>query len=68
MCHWVECRVCGATTALHEGMSAALLAWRERRVTTSPRKPHGCICPPGAEATCQGWQCPRRALPTGSAA
>ena len=25
------------------------------------RKPHGCICPPGAEATCQGFGCPRRA-------
>ena len=22
----------------------------------------GCICPPGAEATCQGWQCPRRGV------
>lgn len=22
---------------------------------------HGCICPPGAEATCQGFLCPRRA-------
>jgi hypothetical protein len=26
---------------------------------------HGCICPPGAEETCQGQQCPRRpATPT----
>lgn len=23
-------------------------------------KPHGCICPPGSEATCQGLACPRR--------
>ncbi len=22
--------------------------------------PLGCICPPGAEATCQGLSCPRR--------
>lgn len=22
-------------------------------------KPHGCICPVGAEATCQGLACPR---------
>ena len=26
----------------------------------SPVVPHGCICPPGAEKTCQGWNCPRR--------
>lgn len=26
-------------------------------------RPHGCICPPGAEAGCRGWQCPRR-MPT----
>ncbi len=35
--------------------------------TELKRLRNGCICPPGAEATCQGWQCPRRALPTGSA-
>lgn len=23
-------------------------------------KPQGCICPPGAEITCQGALCPRR--------
>jgi hypothetical protein len=23
-------------------------------------QPHGCICPPGSEATCQGFACPRR--------
>jgi hypothetical protein len=23
--------------------------------------PHGCVCPVGAEATCKGWACPRRA-------
>ena len=23
-------------------------------------RPHGCICPPGAEKTCQGIGCPRR--------
>ena len=25
-------------------------------------RPHGCICPPGAEAGCRGSQCPRRAM------
>ena len=25
-----------------------------------PPQPHGCICPPGAEAGCQGAACPRR--------
>lgn len=31
---------------------------------TPQRKPtpRGCICPPGAEATCQGVMCPRRAF------
>jgi hypothetical protein len=23
-------------------------------------QPHGCICPPGSEATCKGLNCPRR--------
>ena len=23
-------------------------------------QPHGCVCPPGAEATCKGLACPRR--------
>jgi hypothetical protein len=23
-------------------------------------RPHGCICPPGSEATCRGLSCPRR--------
>lgn len=23
-------------------------------------RPHGCICPPGAEAGCRGFACPRR--------
>ena len=23
-------------------------------------RPHGCICPPGSEKTCQGIGCPRR--------
>jgi hypothetical protein len=25
-------------------------------------EPQGCICPPGAEATCQGPLCPRRSV------
>ena len=47
----------------------------QRRQTFTPRpvyhhelpsllaavKPHGCICPVGAEATCKGMTCPRRA-------
>jgi hypothetical protein len=24
--------------------------------------PHGCVCPPGAERTCQGPGCPRQPL------
>lgn len=27
-------------------------------------QPHGCICPPNSEATCQGALCPRRAVDT----
>lgn len=26
--------------------------------------PHGCICPPGSEKTCQGLCCPRRGPPS----
>jgi hypothetical protein len=26
-----------------------------------PPSPHGCVCPPGSEATCKGALCPRRA-------
>lgn len=25
-----------------------------------PTQSHGCICPPGSEATCKGLTCPRR--------
>ena len=24
-----------------------------------PERPHGCVCPVGAEATCRGLACPR---------
>lgn len=24
--------------------------------------PRGCICPPGSEATCKGWACPRQSF------
>lgn len=30
----------------------------------SPPQPPGCICPPGAEKTCQGPSCPRRRIVT----
>ena len=29
--------------------------------------PPGCICPPGANATCQAPACPRKPLPVGGA-
>jgi hypothetical protein len=29
------------------------------RAAGADAKPHGCICPPGAESTCRGWGCPR---------
>lgn len=43
--------------------------WVEPERDLGPVKPelgklpitHGCICPPGAELTCQGAMCPRRA-------
>lgn len=25
-------------------------------------QPRGCVCPPGAEATCHGFACPRQAF------
>jgi hypothetical protein len=40
-------------SAKEENMLSAIRAAGEKA------KPHGCICPPGSEATCQGWQCPR---------
>lgn len=30
-----------------------------RSAAATPPTPHGCVCPPGAEATCRGWSCPR---------
>jgi len=27
-----------------------------------PMMCHGCICPPGSEATCQGLSCPRNGV------
>lgn len=27
-----------------------------------PALPRGCVCPAGAEATCQGFACPRKPL------
>lgn len=30
------------------------------QVPIAQPKPHGCICPPGAEKTCEGPLCPRR--------
>lgn len=36
--------------------------WQSAARQINPQRPHGCICPPGAEATCQGWMCPRRAI------
>lgn len=34
----------------------------ETRVIGS--RPHGCVCPPGAEATCKGPLCPRQPIIT----
>jgi len=33
--------------------------WEREKAPTL--KPHGCVCPAGAESSCRGWQCPRRA-------
>lgn len=35
--------------------------YRRKYPEMQPQQSRGCICPPGAEATCQGWNCPRRA-------
>lgn len=29
------------------------------RAAGKSAQPHGCICPPGSEATCMGLACPR---------
>lgn len=34
----------------------------------TPASTRGCICPPGAEKTCQGISCPRRPLNISGAA
>jgi hypothetical protein len=31
-------------------------------VAQPPIAPHGCVCPVGAESTCRGPMCPRRAI------
>jgi len=35
---------------------------RHARVKRQTTAGHGCICPPGAEATCKGALCPRRPI------
>lgn len=67
MRHWVKCLACGASTALLDGHMAAAQAWRDGQRSKPAQHPHGCICPAGAEATCQGALCPRRPLSTRSA-
>lgn len=42
-----------------DSASGERLVWME--IGGDQPRPHGCVCPPGAEATCQGWSCPRRA-------
>lgn len=32
-----------------------------------PLRPKGCICPPGANATCEAWDCPRKTPKPGAA-
>lgn len=32
-------------------------------ILAAAAKPHGCVCPIGAEATCAGFSCPRRGFP-----
>lgn len=39
--------------------------WQSAVRHVAAQKPHGCICPPGSEATCKGWSCPRN-LSTGT--
>ena len=50
------CSTCGAVN-YHYGACRC-----QAPVSTLPYAspvPHGCICPPGAEATCRGLACPR---------
>lgn len=42
-------------------LDAKLGAWLEWRDKKTAPAPHGCVCPVGAEQTCKGWECPRRA-------
>lgn len=36
------------------------LARQHFHIDPAPLLPRGCICPPGAEKTCQGFSCPRQ--------
>jgi len=36
-----------------------------KRSLGATTKPHGCICPAGAEAACKGIACPRRGYGVG---
>jgi hypothetical protein len=39
---------------------------REAAGEATAVRPLGCVCPPGAEQGCFGWQCPRRGPPSGT--
>lgn len=38
--------------------------WRWPRPAIDGASPHGCVCPAGAEKTCRGALCPRKAPPS----
>ena len=60
--------------AMHEALDAYEAAKRKCHPLPDPfrapltdtivrtQRPHGCICPAGAEAGCKGAMCPRRSL------
>lgn len=55
------CIMCGKRT--YSGMSHNCVVGAPPQSNIAP-VPYGCICPPGANLTCQASLCPRRGINT----
>jgi hypothetical protein len=64
-CAAEECRLygCRSMRMMHPNYRPPFYQgiWPGHTYPVQPTQ-HGCICPPGAEKTCQGPMCPRRPL------
>lgn len=50
-----------------EAQRLAQMRWGVMPPPPVTAAPPGCICPPGANLTCQAPDCPRKPLPVGGA-